>query len=94
MAKTDPGTCAPALRFLNRQVLKMDDAMAAAEQQAILNTLGNVPAYCADRYLRAMAGGPVNCDEALARAKTELAQAQVELARARAQEGRRPIRAQ
>lgn len=49
----------------------MDDAQAAAEQEAILKAQGRVPAYCQDRYLRAMAGGPVNCDEALQRARAE-----------------------
>lgn len=47
----------------------MDDAQAAAEAEAILRAQGPVPGYCTDRYLRAMAGGPVNCDEALQKAR-------------------------
>ena len=30
---------------------------------------GSVPGYCADRYFRALAGGPVDCDAAISRAR-------------------------
>lgn len=51
--------------------LKYDDAAAAAEAKAIRATIGDVPAYCQDRYYRALAGRSVDCDMLTARFRSE-----------------------
>ena len=51
--------------------LKYDDAAASAEAKAIRATIGDVPAYCADRYYRAMAGRSVDCEMLQARFRSE-----------------------
>lgn len=70
-ANVVPGSAADteegSLNEMNQ--LRYDDEAAAAEQKAILASQGEVPAYCSDRYFRAMAGGPVDCDAALERAR-------------------------
>ncbi len=50
-------------------LLMYDDAAATAEQKAIRASIGDVPAWCADRYSRAVAGRSVDCDALLARAR-------------------------
>jgi hypothetical protein len=51
--------------------LKYDDAAASAEAAAIRATIGDVPAYCQDRYYRALAGRSVDCDMLTARFRSE-----------------------
>ena len=51
--------------------LKYDDAAAAAEAKAIRATIGDMPAYCTDRYYRAMAGRSVDCEMLTARFRSE-----------------------
>ncbi len=51
--------------------LKYDDAAASAEQKAIRAAIGDVPAYCQDRYYRAMAGRSVDCEMLIARFRSE-----------------------
>jgi len=50
-------------------LLLADDDAASAEQAAIRQAIGDVPAYCGDRYYRAMAGRSVDCDALLAKAR-------------------------
>jgi len=51
--------------------LKYNDQAANAEAQAIKAAIGNVPAYCTDRYYRAMAGRSVDCEMLQARFRSE-----------------------
>lgn len=50
-------------------ILRYDDAKANAEAAAIRAAIGEVPAYCVDRYAHAVAGASVDCDALIARAK-------------------------
>ena len=50
--------------------LRSDDAAAAEEADAIRESLGEVPAWCAERYYKAMAGSAsIDCDALSARAR-------------------------
>jgi len=51
--------------------LKYDDEAANAEAKAIKAAIGNTPAWCTDRYYRAMAGRSVDCEQLQARFRSE-----------------------
>lgn len=51
--------------------LRYDDRAANAEAAAIRQTIGNVPAYCQDRYFKAVAGEGVDCEMLKARFRSE-----------------------
>ena len=53
------------------EALKYDDEAANAEAKAIKAAIGNMPAYCTDRYYRAMAGRSVDCEQLQARFRSE-----------------------
>ena len=56
------------------ELLRYDDGAASEEASAIQARLGNVPAFCADRYYRAMAGArSVDCEALTERARAERA---------------------